>query len=91
MEDEKTKNNLACAAILKRYRIKTTVSALGEQEKKLPKQENYKKAIDEVKNPNRTLFSPESLREHHVPGYELEMENTDILEEIIDKVEELEI
>lgn len=43
--------------------------------------ETKRKKVSPVSNnPNRTLFSPESLREHNVPGYGEEIEEVEELE-----------
>lgn len=62
MEDEKTRSLLECKGALLKLGGKATIAAIGQQENN--------KAVDNKKqNTNRTLFSPESLRDHNVPGY----------------------
>ena len=58
MEDEKTRKLLECKGALLKLGGKTTRTAIGQQE-----------TSKREENPNRTLFSPQSLREHNVPGY----------------------
>ena len=41
----------------------------GEKSKEDKVQNVVTKSENVISNPNRTLFSPESLREHNVPGY----------------------
>lgn len=67
-----------------REAIEKENSKAKKKEKTLPKREEVKSVS---KNPNRTLFSPESLREHNVPGY-VSQQGT---EELVEEIEELEI
>lgn len=87
--DDKTGNLLKCKETLLSMAGKTTKAAKGkdekdtteEKKKEAPKSEEAK--IDGANNPNRTLFSQASLRNHKVPGYGKEStENLGEVEEL---------
>ena len=73
--DDKTGNLLKCKETLLSMAGKTTKAAKGKDEKgtkeenkkEVPKNEKAK--TDVANDPNRTLFSQTSLRNHNVPGY----------------------
>lgn len=81
MEDKKTGNDLACAAALKMYRIKTTISALGEKEKKsglakkLQSKAEKEITIDEANVP---MFSDATYEHLHIKKEGLEEQGFEV-------------
>lgn len=69
--DDKTGILLQCGKTVLNMAGKVIVAAKGKsiEGRKGTNKEEKNIGIDVANNPNRTLFSPRSLREHHVPGY----------------------
>lgn len=82
--DDKTGKLLSCRTIMAEMRKRTIVKAKEKEEKGTEEEKgpnDKEKKIDTTnknkktytpKNPNEPLFSPESLKKYHVPGYEVE-------------------
>ena len=69
--DDKTGILLQCGKTVLSMAGKVIVAAKGKsiEGKKGTSKGEKEIGIDVASNPNRTLFSPKSLREHNVPGY----------------------